>query len=59
MMDLEKNTPSTGVGTMSQTDGGLEAELNDPDAERVGVDGKYDLQSVSRGIKACISGCMK
>jgi hypothetical protein len=43
---------------MSQVEGGLEIELKDPEAERVGVAGKYERQSVSMGKRPCISCCM-
>jgi hypothetical protein len=59
MIDFEKKTPVTGVGRMSQVDGGLDMELKDPEAERVGVAGKYDRQSVSIGNRPCISCCMR
>jgi hypothetical protein len=59
MVDFEKNTPVTGVGRISQVEGGLEIELKDPEAERVGVAGKYERQSVSIGKRPCISWCMK
>jgi len=37
---LARKVPVTGVGRTSQVDGGLSTELNEPDADRVGVAGK-------------------